>query len=190
MSTKPKKQRGGHGNVATTEGSKSTDGIVRRAFPIAVQEIKKEYGVELFHTKTLTSTDFAPTPSGKIGSAKGDGGYVWYLLNGNKVLLLAGEAKHQGPGGNAGERWYYNPSRIRTWVEPTVRFLTFCTGYVKENGPLYRTMFPLHHGKTGSINKFSVEPGTNSVFLRETFTQEEVVSIVKQSLLQLLGLGK
>lgn len=60
-----------------------------------------------------------------------DGG-LWFK---DGYLEAAFEAKHQGPSGNAIERWYKNYWLIQN-LYPQAKFITFCTGQgvAKRNG--------------------------------------------------------
>lgn len=58
-----------------------------------------------------------------------DGG-AWFK---NGKLVAVFEAKKQGKGGNANERWFKNAS-IAYHINPDVKYVTFCTGEGADEG--------------------------------------------------------
>ena len=69
-----------------------------------------------------------------------DGG-IWYYQG---RLILAAEAKHQGKGGNAIERWYKNNFVLRQ-ISSTFTYITYVTGAgAVDNGIICKILSPAH----------------------------------------------
>jgi hypothetical protein len=166
--------RGGRGDRATTQQSKSTEQSIRKV----CKDLAKKHG--LVHKPSYSHSDFGTTPSGRPGCIQPDGGF---FLDNRGNFILAVEAKHQGPRGNAIERWYKNHYCLRKYI-PKISYLTFGSGCISlEEGRFrpFRSLVPAHIGNSGKIGSFS--PQGNSLFLKESWTEEEVLSIVEKSLL-------
>jgi hypothetical protein len=156
-------KRGGKGSVASTAESIYLDTLLKERS----QLVAKQNNRFRFSTKV----EFNDTEMGTISYILPDGG-AFYI--GDKLLAVF-EAKKQGNRGNAIERWYKNNTWCRL-LNPEVSYITFCSGYVKEDGPLYRILYPVHNGELGSVGKFT--KGKNSVYFKETWTPEEVEGIM------------
>ena len=162
-------KRGGKGAVASTAESIYLDTLLKETS----QEISKGNPHYTFSSKVRFDQE---DRMGTINYILPDGGSFYV---GGKLLAVF-EAKKQGDKGNAIERWYKNHNFCRDFVNKDISYVTFCSGYVKEDGPLYRILYPYHNGDKGSINKFT--KGKNSAFFKETWTREEVVKIMQQVL--------
>ena len=104
-----------------------------------------------------------------------DGG-AWFL---NDTLVAVFEAKKQGLGGNAQERWWDNACTAR-YINESVRYHTFCRGQgCAEKGPLDRLS-----------RKAPLMLGTNFTFsLSQTgFSHQEIESQMRTILEQVLNL--
>lgn len=175
-------KKGGYGKVATTKKSRATDLVVKTVFPEAVKEINQEYCRELTHVTKFSSEFFGKTSKGQNKGLQPDGGCI---LDESRTVIMCGEAKYNGKGGNAIERWFYNSFRLRV-LFPDISYLTFGSGDVSEFSPMRGTLYVAHHGDFGSFDKFT--PCKNSAFLKESWSHDEVKMIVKNSLIELLGL--
>lgn len=104
------------GTSATTKQSRKLDRGLREASNIALERLAPDYPtlrvVRQLKSRVENGTGCAP-----------DGG-VWYL--GDRLIAVF-EAKHQGIGGNAIERWAKNASEF--WDRaPRSSYVTFLTG--------------------------------------------------------------
>ena len=160
--------RGGKGAVASTQESIYLDFLLK--------EKSKDVSIEnpLFRFSSRVYFE-GVKGMGTISYIIPDGG-AFYI--GDKLLAVF-EAKKQGHRGNAIERWYKNNAWCNR-INPDVTYVTFCSGYVEEKGPLYRILYPFHNDEYGSIGSFT--KGKNSVYFKETFTEQEVESIMQQVL--------
>ena len=84
-----------------------------------VREISKEIELEGFKRHHRLTN---PLLDGNVGCSP-DGG-LWFRKG---YLEVAFEAKHQGPSGNAIERWFKNYWIVQQ-TYPQAKFVTFCTG--------------------------------------------------------------
>ena len=158
--------RGGKGAVASTDASVYLDKLLKES----AQQIAQENNLFRFSTQV----DFrSNNQTGTIDYILPDGG-AFYIGN---TLLAVFEAKKQNKLGNAIERWYKNNAFCRSFGNKDVSYITFCSGYVEEDGPLYRILYPFHQGEFGSINKYT--KGKNSAFFKEEFTEQEVKDIMQ-----------
>jgi hypothetical protein len=106
------------------------------------------------------------------GACAPDGG-LWFK---DGKLVVAFEAKKQGKGGNAIDRWYKN-NYICHKINPEVSYVTFAAG-PGANGIILDTLYIAHEGV---INKF-VKNG-NSCFISENgFTLENMRYIMREVL--------
>ena len=162
-------KRGGKGSVASTEESIYLDTLLK--------ETSQEVSKNNLHIDFSSQVRFDDLDGlGTIKYILPDGG-AFYI--GNKLIAVF-EAKKQGSKGNAIERWYKNNIWCREFINPEVSYITICSGYVEQDGPLYRILYPFHSGSKGSVNKFT--KGKNSVFFKESWTRDEVKSIMQQVL--------
>jgi hypothetical protein len=111
---------------------------------------------------------------GNKGACEPDGG-VW-LRDGKVVAVF--EAKKQGTGGNAIERWFKN-NYICRLINPDVCYVTFCSGEgARPDHVLEKTLNVAH---LDGFNKF-VE-NKNSCYLSEDgYNNEEVEKIMREVL--------
>ena len=93
----------------------------------SVRDISKTIDVEGFVRKHKMTHELL---AGNVGCSP-DGG-LWFREG---YLEVAFEAKHQGPSGNAIERWFKNYWIISS-IYPQAKLITFCTGEgaLKDNG--------------------------------------------------------
>lgn len=164
--------KGGHGRTATTKASRATDGLVKEV----AAKIANTFQVK-FNTKIYTGE---PTAKGRKKKILPDGGA--YYINGKLALVV--EAKYQQKNGNAIERWYKN-MYITRLINPDVSYVTLGAGYIKEDGSIYQTLSISHTGEEGAIGKFA--KGKNSLYLKETWNEEEVTSLLSDILKQLIN---
>lgn len=79
-----------------------------------------------------------PNPTGIVG-VRPDGG-IWVDAE-TKLPVLVSEAKKQGKGGNAIERWYKNYGIIKM-LNPDAYYLTFCSGVgFFDNNPAEKILY-------------------------------------------------
>ena len=111
---------------------------------------------------------------GNIGACEPDGG-VW-LRDGKVVAVF--EAKKQGAGGNAIERWFKN-NFICRMINPEVCYVTFCSGEgAKKDHVLEKTLNIAH---LDGFNKFV--PNKNSCYLSpQGFSSDRIESIMREVL--------
>ena len=162
-------KRGGRGAVASTTESIYLDTLLKETS----EEVSNNNKHFFFSNQIRFDED---ERLGSINYILPDGG-AFYVGN---ELVAVFEAKKQGKIGNAIERWYKNNVWCREFVNKDVSYVTFCSGYVKEDGNLYRILYPFHNRGRGSINKFT--KGKNSIFFKEHWTREEVIDIMQEVL--------
>jgi hypothetical protein len=170
-------KRGGHGEQSRTEESAKLDNTLKVAAPRVYQILKDEYP-ELTWSPGLkreANDECGVSPDGGIFSYKG-------------TIVAAFEAKHQGPRGNAIERWCKNYLHLKT-KSPTMTYVTFATGAgVAEFGPVkkhFNTHFRRIVGEEPTYNV--IRPGCTTVYLSEhgfqmDYVEAEVVKCVKASI--------
>ena len=93
---------------------------------------------------------------GGIGACEPDGG-LWFR---GEVLVAVFEAKKQGWGGNAIERWFKNEYICRK-INPDVTYVTFGIGEGAQVGGSIHKALAVAHPK--GFNKYN--PGGNACFL-------------------------
>jgi len=98
-----------------------------------------------------------------------DGG-AWF--KGDKLVAVF-EAKKQGEGGNAYERWWDNANTAK-FINPDVKYVTFCSGAGAAEG---KCLDKLHR-------KAKIMMGDNFIFHNnvEGFTKEEVMELMLETL--------
>lgn len=101
-----------------------------------------------------------------------DGG-VWFK---DGKLVAVFEAKKQGKGGNAYERWWDNAMTAK-YINPDVKYVTFCTGEGAGEGECLDKM----------RRKAKIMMGENfPMHLKvESFTRQEVLDIMTETLLSI-----
>lgn len=171
-----------YGSVATTNASKKTDNATKVGTKMAVDEINELYGLDLKHVYRKSHPGLGKTPKGKNCSVHPDGGFVFD----GDLMILATEAKKNNDKGNAIERWYHKVFAVRKFFNREVSFVTFASGYISEDGPIYTKLYPAHSDEDGCINEFC--PKKNSLFLQTEWTPEEVRDIIKEGLIKALDL--
>jgi hypothetical protein len=161
-------KRGGKGAVASTEESVYLDNLLKETS----QKIANNNKRFRFSSRIYFNDNDS---MGTINYIIPDGG-AFYI--GDKLLAVF-EAKKQGPKGNAIERWYKNNAWCRL-INKDVSYITFCSGYVEKDSPLYRILYPFHNGDLGIVDSFS--KGKNSVYFQEYWTAQEVKDIMQEIL--------
>jgi hypothetical protein len=153
------------GTCATDEYARKLDCGCRDSAQAAFNLLQLE-NPELKIIKKLQKVDIP----GNLGACQPDGG-LWYL--GDKLVAVF-EAKKQGTGGNAIERWFKNNFICRL-VSPNVSYVTFATGPgASLRGNIHSCLAVAH---LEGVNQINV--GGNSLFLSEEgFTNEEIVAIM------------
>lgn len=151
-----------NGTTATTEESHKLDRGLRSAALLVMEQLRDEY--PLLHYQTRL-------PAKEIGGGgcEPDGG-LWFY---DGELIMAAEAKHQGHGGNAIERWSKNFDIVRK-VGNRASYLTFTTGagvltggaidkyfrqrfWVYDREPIFDTIFPTHMSVFRSEHGFEMD---------------------------------
>lgn len=149
------------GTKASSPASDKIDKQVRRISKIVYQRLKPKYPELERHHKLPKKYLFEG-----IGACAPDGG-IW--LYGGK-LIAALEAKHQGPDGNAIERWFKNYHHI-VETNPRCPFVTFATGKGTLPGkPIYNSLYRPVRGRYDTIR-----PSGPSVFLNENGFSDEFI---------------
>lgn len=170
------KKKGGIqlGTTASSEESKKIDKQVKKANQELFAELKESYPGLTYQSKLKKEQ----IPGG-VGACQPDGG-IW-LLNGTPII--ASEAKKQGKGGNAIERWYNNSFILRT-VNKDILYATFATGEgVLKDSPVWSTLHIAVEGKYNMIREKSESYGQDgvSVFLsKEDFEYDFVKETMRQ----------
>jgi hypothetical protein len=158
-----KKFRGGiqKGTTAFDEASKQLDSFVKDAAKIVasrhpnvkmVKQLTKEMKIKYFGDDCF---GFAP-----------DGG-AWFI--GDKLVAVF-EAKKQGRGGNAFERWYDNATTARH-INNDVIYVTFCSGEGAEPGQCLDKLRRAATIKLGSNFQFVMSPAG--------FSFDETIAIIE-----------
>jgi len=111
---------------------------------------------------------------GGIGACEPDGG-VW-LRDG--VVVAVFEAKKQGAGGNAIERWFKNQFICRM-LSPDVCYVTFCSGPGAKRGGILEKTLNVAHLK--GFNKF-VEYGNSCYMSPQGFSSKRIEKIMRETL--------
>ena len=111
---------------------------------------------------------------GGVGACEPDGG-LWFR---GGVLVAAFEAKKQGWGGNAIERWFKNQYICRL-INPKVSYVTFAVGEgAQPGGSIHKA---LHVAHPDGFDKFV--KGGNSCFMQvEGFDDTEIAKIMRKVL--------
>ena len=166
------------GTVASSVASKKVDKQVKNANLDLFEELKATFpGLSL---QGKLKKDQIP---GGVGACQPDGG-IW-LFNGKPIV--ASEAKKQGKGGNAIERWYNNSFILRT-ANKDILYVTFATGEgVDQNSPIWKTLHIAVEGKYNMIREKSDSYGQDgvSVFLsKEDFEYDFVKATMKEIVLK------
>jgi len=166
------------GTVASSAASKKIDKQVKIASLDLFEELKDVIPGLTYQGKL--NKDQIP---GGVGACQPDGG-IW-LLNGKPIV--ASEAKKQGKGGNAIERWYNNSFILRT-VNKDIMYATFATGEgALKNSTIWSTLHIAVEGNYNMIREKSESYGQDgvSVFLSESdFDYDFVKATMKEIVLK------
>ena len=170
MSQREKDFNGGiqKGTTAFDDDSKRLDVYLKENFKTLSSKFKEFESFSMFN-KTMK---LALVGADCFGFAP-DGG-VWFH---NGKLKVVFEAKKQGKGGNAYERWWDNAMTAKH-INPDVKYVTFCTGEGAAEGQCLDKM----------RQKAKIMMGDNFIFhLKvEPFSQQEVYDIMFATLEQAL----
>jgi hypothetical protein len=158
------------GVCATDEFARELDDGCKSCAQEVFAVLTVKYGNELTFKKKLDKNEIP----GNVGACQPDGG-LWYFKG---KLIAAFEAKKQGNGGNAIERWFKN-NFICRMVAPKVSYVTFGIGPgACENGVIPKCLAVAH------LNGFNeLHPEANSLFLSENgFTRNQIKAIMIQTI--------
>lgn len=168
------------GTVASSSASKLIDKQVKTANIELFEELKDIIPGLTYQAKLKKDQII-----GGVGSCQPDGG-IW-LLNG--LPIFASEAKKQGKGGNAIERWYKNPYIARA-CNKDILYATFCTGKgTLKKGPIWNTLHIAVEGEYNEIrekSKAGYGMDNFSVFLSE---DDFDYDFVKATLRQIISIA-
>ena len=154
-----------YGKKATTKASKKLDKYVK--------EIGEELGSKNIHFRFEKSINLTKHSGfGNRQRIMPDGG-AFYV---NEKLVAVIEAKKQGSRGNAIERWYKNNAWCRM-IDNKVSYITICSGYVEDDGPLKGILYPVHNGDLGGFGRFI--KGKNSAFFQKSWTKKELRVLIQ-----------
>jgi len=158
------------GVCATDSLARSLDDGCKNNTQEVLSELQSVYGNKITFKKKLDKTEIP----GGVGACQPDGG-LWYFEG---RLIAAFEAKKQGEGGNAIERWFKNNFICRL-ISTDVSYVTFAAGPgAREKGVIEKTLSVAH---LKGFNK--LVSGENSLFLSEEgFTQNEIKAIMIQAI--------
>lgn len=176
--------KGGQGNKSQTFESKQLDKFVKEASIEVVKEINKKYQRKLRHLSSMSHPALGKTKKNKSRRIVPDLGLI---LDENNNVILSGDGKRQWIGGNATQRLGDALYFLRNYINPDMSFLIFGIGYVKEDGPLYNTLLKYHYDGNGGFNEFI--PRKNNIFLKDSFTKNEIKTIIKESIINHLQLN-
>lgn len=183
-----------HGDMATTEESKRIDKDLREISKEIFKELKKQYP----ELSVKSKLDKDEIPGNVILAENGKQGYgacqpdgqAWFYKG---QLIATFEAKHQGPGGNAIERFFKNfcivdfarrDPETSNLKAQNCSIVLFASGEgVLEGGPIHDTLYFIFNGVYGSTNEYS--PGKNTAYYSVNgFTQEEVKERMRNIILE------
>lgn len=169
-----------NGTSATTEYSRDTEKALREIVERHFKQVEGLKWIPGLSAKELEVLLGFQNPSGLISGLSPDGG-IWTK---NGIPVIAAEAKKQGVGGNAIERWYKNWSTLRT-VNPDILYLTFCRGegfyhnnsaerilftaiavehINKEIKPDFSNIWNTHYGKTRIYREIEGEAFEDTIY--------------------------
>lgn len=162
------RERGFNGGIQS--GMNATDSLAREMddhCKLLRNELAKEFP-NLKMKKKLQKSDI---PHGK-GACAPDGG-LWFK---DGKLVAAFEAKKQGKGGNAIDRWYKNHFICRK-INPEVSYVTFAAGQ-GANGIILETLYIAHEG---IMNKF-IKNGNSCFLSEEGFSIDDMRAMMRKVL--------
>lgn len=164
------------GTCATDALARSLDDGCKTCVASVLSELQERFGDDVTFEKKLKASEIP----GGIGACQPDGG-LWYYKG---KLIAAFEAKKQGDGGNAIERWFKN-NYICRLLAPNISYVTFAAGPgASRTGVIQKTLNVAH---LEGVNKLNV--GGNSLFLCvEGFTPEQIRDTMLETLLAAIQL--
>lgn len=154
--------------TAYDEHSKKLDRQLKRSFETVARTLTIE-GLEA--RKAVPARD-----RHSVGCSP-DGG-VWFYCG---VPVAAFEAKKQGRGGNAIERWFKNYVVV-TGMNPKVSYVTFCVGEgVRQGGSIFKTLNTAFdcHGQAREWNTFILQ-GLSMYASEDGFTHDFVAQTMRE----------
>jgi len=167
MSQREKDFRGGiqTGTTAYDEESKRLD--------FYLKECKNEIKLDQFEVYSLLSKQMKLELVGLDCFGFAPDGGVWFK---NGKLVAVFEAKKQGKGGNAYERWWDNAVTAKH-INPDVKYVTFCTGAGAGEGECLDKL----------RQKAEIMMGDGYVFYNqvEPFTKQQVYDIMVKTLMEI-----
>ena len=183
-----------HGDMAATEGSKKIDKDLKEISKDIFSELSGIYD----ELKIKSKLSKGEIPGNELLLESGQKGYgacqpdgqCWFYKN---QLIATFEAKHQGPSGNAIERFFKNFCIVDfARRDPEVSkanaqhcsIVLFATGQgVLEGNPIHSTLYFLFNGVYGSTNEYS--PGKNTAYYSvDGFAVDEVKEKMKEVILE------
>lgn len=158
------------GVCATDKHARELDDGCKSCAQEVFASLTVKYGNSLTFKKKLDKSEIP----GNVGACQPDGG-LWYFEN---KLIAAFEAKKQGNGGNAIERWFKN-NFICRMIAPKVSYVTFGIGPgACENGVIPKCLAVAH---LNGLNE--LHPEANSLFLSKNgFTGDQIKAIMIQTI--------
>ena len=154
------------------KGTCATDAAARK-LDNQCKHIKDKLAAE-FPKLTLQRKLTQDQIPGNIGACEPDVG-VW-LRDG--VVVAVFEAKKQGNGGNAIERWFKNQFICRM-LNKDVSYVTFCSGEGAKRGQILEKILNVAH--LDGFNKF--EPKKNSCYLSPRgFSSKKIEEVMREVL--------
>lgn len=160
------------GMVATDKHAAKLDGDCKSASKLLAEELSSRG----YKCVSKLSKDFLAKHNIFVGCAP-DGG-AWFDKDGKLIVVF--EAKKQGKGGNAIERWVKNYEVCRR-INPDVKYITFGSGegFAKDN--YCWRMAKTYIDPTRDFNVL-YPTGTSWFINTKGFKYDEIVSIMRDAL--------
>ena len=150
------------------KGTVATDEMAR-ALDNSCKDLKESLAPR-FPSLTLQKKLTKDQIPGGVGACEPDGG-LWFR---DGILVAAFEAKKQGAGGNAIERWFKNQYICRM-INPDVTYVTFAVGEGARFGSSIHKALAVAHPK--GFNKHN--PKGNVCFMNpEGFTDKQIQTVM------------
>jgi len=149
-------------------GTVATDAMAR-ALDNSCKDLKESLAPRFPLLTMQKKLTHAQIPGG-IGACEPDGG-LWFK---DGILVAAFEAKKQGAGGNAIERWFKNQYICRM-INPDVTYVTFAVGEGAVVGSSIHKALAVAHPQ--GFNKYNTKG--NACFMRpEGFTEKQIQTVM------------
>lgn len=168
------KKKGGiqKGTTASSEKSIELDFNVKSI----CKEISSAFSEHFIFKKKLSKDDWQKHYNEKYGGCEPDGG-LWFDKKTGKLVAVF-EAKHEGPDGNANERWYDNVNTASI-LNPICIYYTFATGHKPKWENRKRKSY-IEYNKRNLLD-------TRWQIKQTSFTKEEIYSEIVNTLNEILG---